>query len=61
MPTYDYKCPSGHMTAKRYSITETTPADVGCVECNETAKRIFNAPTIEFKGSGFYATDKKEK
>lgn len=62
MPEYDYKCEAGHLLSVKYSITETTPPDVTCPDgCEYRAKRVYSSPAIEFKGSGFYTIDKKEK
>jgi len=62
MPMYTYRCEAGHELAVKYSIVETTPSEVTCPDgCEYKAKRVFDSPTIGFKGSGFYANDKKIK
>jgi len=55
---YEYKCKvcSAVITIERpvYGI-EDTP-----VCCNEITNRVWSAPSITFKGSGFYTTDKRK-
>jgi len=42
----------------RKSFTEESD-HVACPGCGNKANRIFSAPGIIFKGSGFYVTDSK--
>ena len=55
---YEYKCKvcSAVITIERpvYGV-EDTP-----VCCNEITNRVWSAPSITFKGSGFYTTDKRK-
>lgn len=57
MPIYEYRCANGHL----YECWESfqAPVDQLCPTCGEAAKRILSAPTIIFKGSGFYSTDNR--
>ena len=60
MPTYEYRCDS---CKRRYERRESFSAASThtCDRCkNGTAKRILHAPTVVFKGSGFYVTDNKK-
>jgi putative FmdB family regulatory protein len=59
MPTYEYKCPNGHVFEKFYpTITETRR--VKCPTCGKLAERqISGGAGLVFKGSGFYITDYK--
>ena len=52
---YDYKCPqcSAVLSVER-SIHET-PKPPACVPCHLTMNRIYDAPSIQFKGGGFYS------
>lgn len=59
MPTYDYKCGSGHEHTEVRRLTE--PAISRCPECGEELKRVFKTPAVIFKGDGFYTNDKKPK
>lgn len=61
VPTYEYHCPACRSTyeLRQGFDAETTHA---CEECGKgTAKRILSAPAVVFKGSGWYATDSRNK
>ena len=61
MPTYDYRCDS---CKKTYELREgfSAPMEHTCEKCGKgTAKRLLSAPRIVFKGSGWYATDSRNK
>ena len=56
MPTYEYRCPSGHKFERSQRMSEKPKAD--CPECGESAERLLSAGAgFLFKGSGFYTTD----
>lgn len=56
MPLYEYKCVKcGHRFEKIESVDAS--AKKKCPECGSTAERMFAAPAIQFKGSGWYVTD----
>lgn len=61
MPTYEYQC---LRCKKNYDLREGFSAEVThtCQRCGKgTAKRVLHAPRVVFKGSGFYATDSRNK
>ena len=59
MPTYEYKCPNGHLFEKRFQRI-TTRRHEKCPVCGKSAERqISGGAGLVFKGSGFYATDYK--
>ena len=59
MPTYEYKCPKGHLFEKTFSRIQNQ-RHAKCPECGKRAERqISGGAGIHFKGSGFYATDYK--
>jgi putative FmdB family regulatory protein len=59
MPTYEYKCPSGHLFEK-FSPSMTDQRHARCPECGKKAERqISGGAGLVFKGSGFYITDYK--
>jgi putative FmdB family regulatory protein len=59
MPTYEYKCPSGHLFEK-FSPSMTDQRHTKCPECGKKAERqISGGAGLVFKGSGFYITDYK--
>jgi putative FmdB family regulatory protein len=61
MPTYEYKCPAGHVFEKR-SPRISTQRFAKCPKCGKRAERQISGGTgVVFKGSGFYQTDYKKK
>ena len=60
MPIYDYQCGScGHGFELRQGFDAETIAT--CPQCSAPSRRRFHAPTVIYKGSGFYTTDYKRK
>jgi putative FmdB family regulatory protein len=56
MPTYEYVCRNcGHGFEVVQSMRDE-PLTI-CDECGGELRKVFTAPAISFKGSGFYATD----
>ena len=55
MPIYEYRCEKGHQLEVMQSLAEDPLAE--CTECGAPVQRVFHAPAVHFKGSGFYTTD----
>jgi putative FmdB family regulatory protein len=56
VPTYEYRCPNGHLFEVFKSIT--APAPEVCSVCGEGPLEVVLHPVaVHFKGSGFYSTD----
>src|SRR6476646_11042989 len=56
MPTYEYKCPEGHVFEKFQKMTDKARAK--CPVCGKPATmKISGGAGLVFKGSGFYITD----
>ncbi len=56
MPTYEYRCPTGHDFEKFQKMNEKGRAR--CPVCRRVARRkISGGAGLVFKGSGFYITD----
>ena len=55
MPTYEYKCEKGHT----FEVIQRMADDAltVCEECGAPCQRVLFAPSIHFKGKGFYNTD----
>jgi putative FmdB family regulatory protein len=51
MPLYDFKC---DCCTEVIEINEPIPP--ACGTCGNLMVRIWSAPAIQFKGSGFYST-----
>jgi putative FmdB family regulatory protein len=60
MPTYEYLCRScGHTFDVVQAMSDETLTV--CPVCGGELRKVFAAPAISFKGSGFYATDHGKK
>jgi putative FmdB family regulatory protein len=58
MPTYDYRCPNGHVSEKFFRKISDATVELSCPVCGATAERQLSAGGgLLFKGSGFYITD----
>jgi putative FmdB family regulatory protein len=58
MPTYEFRCESGHATEKFFRSMSAAPAVIECPECGAAAVRqVSGGIGLVFKGSGFYITD----
>ncbi|MFM7552547.1 MAG: FmdB family zinc ribbon protein [Actinomycetota bacterium] len=55
MPTYEYRCAEGHITEAFQKMTD--PPLKRCGTCGKKVERVLFAPSIHYKGSGFYSTD----
>ena len=60
MPTYDYRCNTCEKTFEVFQSFSEEPL-INCPdeECEGSVKKIFSAPGISFKGSGFYKNDNR--
>lgn len=60
MPIYNFYCPTcGERFEERLSFQESGH-HVTCPHGHSGVRRVFSAPTIVFKGSGFYVTDHRK-
>ncbi|HSC78088.1 MAG TPA: zinc ribbon domain-containing protein [Candidatus Acidoferrales bacterium] len=59
MPLFEYECDA---CGKRFELLQkfSDPSTAACA-CGGTAQRQLSAAAIQFKGSGFYATDYARK
>src|SRR5881409_4267113 len=59
MPTYEFKCPAGHVFEKFYPTMNDHRREK-CPTCGKLAERqISGGAGLVFKGPGFYTTDYK--
>jgi putative FmdB family regulatory protein len=60
MPKYEYACKS---CGERLEVTQSfTDAPLTtCPACGGELRKVFSAPSITFKGSGFYRTDNRKR
>lgn len=61
MPTYEYQCKvCGHQFEIVRKMSDTS--SVECPACHKPeVERLLSAPNIQFKGTGWYVTDYKNK
>ena len=58
MPKYEYACKScGEHLEVVQSFTDAPLTE--CPACGGPLRKVFSAPAITFKGSGFYRTDSR--
>lgn len=57
MPTYEFRCPDGHLTTEFFHLSKLREA-ITCGDCGKAAVRQIGAGSgTIFKGSGFYCND----
>ena len=58
MPTYEFRCPTGHDFEKFFRKISDSVAELPCPDCGAVAvRRVSAGGGLVFKGSGFYITD----
>jgi putative FmdB family regulatory protein len=55
VPLYEFECQTCHHRFEK--IQGFSDADPACVKCGGKVERLMAAPAVQFKGSGWYATD----
>jgi len=61
MPVYSFVCPvCGSHFEERLSFQADTHS-ILCPNGHDGVRRVFSAPSVVFKGSGFYVTDSRKK
>ena len=61
MPTYEYVCQSCGYQFEKFQNMSDKPIQK-CPKCDKNVKRLIGTGTgVIFKGSGFYATDYKNR
>ncbi len=56
MPLYEYRCEDCGETIEVIQKFSDPPVDL-CKACGGPLERLLSAPTIQFKGSGWYVND----
>ena len=54
---YDFKCVNCFGTISVHAKIMENPQPK-CPNCGGETRKVFSAPEIQFKGKGFYSTDK---
>ncbi len=60
MPLYEYEC---NVCSRRFELIQkfSDPLASECPTCGGPVRKLLSAPTIQFKGSGWYVTDYARK
>jgi putative FmdB family regulatory protein len=56
VPTYEYKCPNGHVFEIFKRISDPAPEKCPVCEASPVETVLYPVP-VHFRGSGFYSTD----
>ncbi|MGA2904399.1 MAG: zinc ribbon domain-containing protein [Candidatus Korobacteraceae bacterium] len=56
MPLYEYQCKKCHSLTERIQKFSDPPLTI-CPHCGGEVEQLLSAPAVQFKGSGWYATD----
>ena len=59
MPLYEFECKKCHHRFEK--IQSVSAPDPKCPKCKSKVERLLHAPAVQFKGSGWYATDYAKK
>ena len=60
MPIYEYQCAKcGHRFERMQKFSDPPPKK--CPQCRGRVEQLMSAPAVQFKGSGWYATDYARK
>ena len=57
MPRYDFSCPTCRRTFEKELPLTGDRSSVRCPAGHGNVQRVYRAPSVVFKGGGFYATD----
>ena len=60
MPIYEYECVSCNHRFELKQGFDAEPTE-SCPRCQGFSRRLFHAPVVIYKGSGFYTTDYARK
>jgi putative FmdB family regulatory protein len=57
MPSYEFSCATCGRTFEKNLPMGASQAEVRCPSGHRRVRRVYSAPPVMFKGSGFYVTD----
>lgn len=58
MPSYCFECLHCLTVTERDRPMDERDKPLACPECDTATRRLFTAPAVQFRGFGFYSTDK---
>lgn len=57
MPIYSYACQTCGRKFEKWSSFKDHQEKVTCPQGHTNVRRVYSAPAVVYKGSGFYVTD----
>jgi putative FmdB family regulatory protein len=57
MPSYEFTCATCGQTFEKQLSMDADQSSVRCPSGHRRVHRLYSAPPVMFKGSGFYITD----
>jgi putative FmdB family regulatory protein len=60
VPLYEYQCKSCHSLTERIQKFSDPPLTI-CPHCGGELEQLISAPSVQFKGAGWYVTDYAKK
>ena len=60
MPLYEYQCKSCHSLTERIQKFSDPPLSI-CPHCGGELEQLISAPSVRFKGAGWYVNDYAKK
>jgi putative FmdB family regulatory protein len=57
MPRYKFSCTTCRQTFEKDLLYNGSRAEVRCPSGHRSVHRVYQAPSVVFKGSGWYRTD----
>jgi putative FmdB family regulatory protein len=60
VPLYEYQCKSCHKLTERIQKFSDTPLAI-CPHCGGELEQLISAPSVRFKGAGWYVNDYAKK
>ena len=60
MPLYEYECTECGQRTEVIQRFGDPPLEK-CPECGSNVRKLFSAPAVQFKGTGWYVTDYSDK
>jgi putative FmdB family regulatory protein len=59
MPRYEFSCPTCGQIFEKVLPIGADQSEIYCPSGHRHARRVYSTPSVIFKGSGFYATDRR--
>ena len=61
MPVYVFTCQTCGRKFEQWLSFKEDPGKITCPQGHATVRRVYSAPAVVYKGSGFYVTDHRAR